>query len=200
MIRVLAAILMMASFAYGQIGMKEKVNLESLQNLGNFQVRIYGKEIESYPAKSKCVYLEWMYGEKNDENNWVSFTIGYRSNTPIQVSTPRGIIDVPINRVRLYIAPFYSQVFTREDIEKAPKIIKNQLSDEDKPVSMESYRLTPGRVYYARVQIEGYHLPPDSPGGSPGQHFNSVLLISDMPFKKGKPQRPLTPGFRGFTY
>ena len=44
--------------------------LDALKELDTFEVRIEGKQLESFLSKKRCVYFEWNYGEKGADG-WI---------------------------------------------------------------------------------------------------------------------------------
>ena len=184
----------------GQAGMAEKPTLESLQGLGQFQIKVTGKPLKSFPSRRDCVYFEWDYGEKDENDELTSYSVGYKSQDPVIIITTKGMIEVPINKIRLYIGPSFTKTYSREESSISPKPVRERLIKEENPITLEEYTLRQGRNYYATIKIESYNLPPRPGEGKPSEHYNAVLQLSDVPFLEGKPQRKLTPAFRGFTY
>jgi hypothetical protein len=154
--------------------------------------------MESFPSSAPCIYFEWVYGEKNGEE-WVMFSKGYQSGDGITVLTPQGEIELNPNQLRLYLAPAYSRAYTRQQMGDAPDVVREMIIAENKPITVEEYRLTSNTTYHAQVSGESYVLPPEGTQ-PPSRHVNYVLAISDLPFEEGEPQRALTPAYQGWSY
>lgn len=174
------------------------LTVQSLKDLGAFTVTIDGPALESFPSKRPCRYFEWAVGEKQADTWAVRFAASH-SGTPVTIVTPRGRIGVRYSSMRLYLPASASHRYTRADAAAAPEIVRAHLS-ESEAITLEEFVLEAGRRYYARVDVETYFLPPEPGAGQPARRQHFVLAISDLPFKNGKPQRPLTPAFQDITY
>ncbi len=172
--------------------------LSSLRKLEMFTVTLKGTTMESFPSGASCIYFEWVYGEKRD-GEWVMFSKGYQSGDGITVIIGEGEIELSVNQLRLYLAPAYSRVYTPQQINDAPEIVREMIASENKPITIEEYRLDSNVTYYAHVDSESYWLPPED-DKPPTRHANHVLAISDLPFKDNESQRPLTPAYQGWSY
>ena len=173
------------------------LTVQSLKDVDAFTVTIDGPTLESFPSKRPCRYFEWAIGEKRGDT-WAVRVAASHSGAPVTVVTPRGRIEVRYNSMRLYLPASASRRYTRAGAANAPEIVREHLVEND-AITLEEYVLEAGRQYHARVDVETYFLPPE-PGGDPRRQQHFVLAISDLPFKNGKPQRPLTPAFVGITY
>lgn len=172
-------------------------SLSSLRDLGEFPVTLSGQSFESFPSKRLCLYGEWTLGTKVGET-WSERQATRSSDQLLHVTTPKGAIDLRHGQVRLYVAGGGVRTYKREDA-TAPEFVREFL-DTHPVLMLEEVVLTAGTKYYARVNAESYWLPPTSPGGEPHRQQNLVLSISDLPFKDGKPQRPLAPSFLDIVY
>jgi len=173
--------------------------LSSLRKLGSFTVTLKGTTMESFPSGASCIYFEWVHGEKKDEE-WVMFSKGWQSGDGITVKTGEGEIELGVNQLRLYLAPAYSHIYTPQQMDDAPEVVREMIESENKPITVEEYRLDSYATYYARVDSESYWLPPEDDDKPPSRHLNYVLAISDLPFVDNEPQRPLTPAYQGWSY
>ena len=173
--------------------------LSSLRKLGSFSVTLKGTTIESFPSGAACIYFEWVYGEKKGDE-WVMFSKGYQSGDGVTVITSEGEIALSVNQLRLYLAPAYSRVYTPQEIDTAPEIVREMIASENKPITVEEYRLNSNVTYYAHVDSESYWLPPEGDDKPPSRHANHLLAISDLPFVDGESQRALTPAYQGWSY
>ncbi|MBI3183559.1 MAG: hypothetical protein HYZ28_15590 [Myxococcales bacterium] len=173
--------------------------LEQLEQLGSFEVTFEGEAMESFLSGRRCVFIDWLYGERSG-SEWVSSTSGFTSDRPLSAVTPKGKIELRPNRLRLFLAPSFSKSFAAQEASSAPGPVREALAEGNSPLTVEEYCLEPSKRYHARVQFESYQLPPRPGSKSPEQRKNAVLAVSDQPFKDGKPQRPLIPGQRGITY
>ena len=97
------------------------------------------------------------------------------SNSVLTMVTPRGLLEAPFAYLRLYLPVAAVHRYTRQDEANAPDLLREQLKRDGRTIELEEILLEEGRTYYAMVDV------------------GSRLAISDMPFKDGKPQRPLTP-------
>ena len=173
--------------------------LESLKRLGEFKVTAEGEPLESFPSGRPAVYFEWAAGYKvNDQ--WAERTASGHSGRPVTMVTPRGRLDASFAALRLYLPVTTSRSYSRRDAEGAPDVIREQLRSDARPILVEDIVLEANKTYYAKVDTEGYWLPPDRDGGKPSRRFKAVLAISDLPFENGKPQRPLTPAYQSLSY
>jgi len=172
--------------------------LSSLRKLGSFTVTLKGATIESFPSGAPCIYFEWVYGEKKDDE-WVMFSKGWQSGDGVTVISGEGEIELGVNQLRLYLAPAYSRVYAPQQINDAPEIVREMIASENKPITVEEYRLVENQTYFARVDSESYWLPPED-DKPPSRRMNHVLAISDLPFGEGERQRMLTPAYRGWSY
>lgn len=174
------------------------LTLSSLRNIEPFTVTLKGATMESYPSGVSCIYFEWVYGEKK-EDEWVMFSKGWQSGDGVTVITGEGEIELGVNQLRLYLTPAYSRVYAPHQINDAPEIAREMIASENKPITVEEYRLDSNTTYYAHVDSESYWLPPED-DKPPSRHVNYVLAISDLPFVDNEPQRPLTPAYQGWSY
>lgn len=177
----------------------EELTLESLRALGVFEVKFEGEAFDSYLARRRAVYFEWVYGEKRGDE-WIVSSTGYRTKAPVVAVTPRGRIELTVNELRPHLTPVYTRLFTRADAREAPAAVAERLQEEESAQTVEEFCIEPGRVYHCAVQVERYHLPPRRGGERPVERQNSVLAISDLAFADGRPRLPITPSYRGFTY
>lgn len=166
----------------------DAASLESLKSLGEFTVTIEGEP-----------YSEFAAGYKED-GRWAERIATSHSGKPVAILTPRGRLEARFAMLRLYLAVATSQRYTRQETASAPELIRDELEKDGRPVVVEEIVMQAGRTYYAKVETVSYMLPPERAGAPPSRHTNLVLAISDLPFKNGRPQRPLTPAFEGITY
>jgi hypothetical protein len=152
-------------------------NVESLRSLGQFTVTAKGATLESFPSKRKCLYFEWAAGYKLD-GGWAEQLLTGRSDTSLTMVTPRGLLEAPFASLRLYLPVAAAHRYTRQDAANAPDLLREQLNRDGRTIDLEEILLEEGRTYYAMVDV------------------GSKLAISDLPFKDGKSQRPLTPAYR----
>lgn len=175
------------------------LTLSSLRKLETFSVTLKGTTMGSFPSGASCIYFEWVYGEKKGDER-VMFSKGWQSGDGVTVITGEGEIELGVNQLRLYLAPAYSRVYTPQEMDDAPEIVREMIASENKPITVEEYRLDSNVIYYARVDSESYWLPPEGNDKPPSRHVNRVLAISDLPFVDGEPQRPMTPAYQGWSY
>jgi hypothetical protein len=174
------------------------LTLESLKDRSPFKVTLQGQIGQSFLAHKKCLYFEWHYGEKTD-GEWISRTTGYQTTEPLILVLPEGQLEIGINKLRLYLSPTVGLKFTGKEKREIPEVIRERLAETGGVVIAEEFVLEPGKTYYARVGEESYLLPPDE-SGRPIRRHNTILELSDKPFVEGKPRRPITPAYRGWTY
>ncbi len=174
-------------------------DIGSLSECGSFQVSFEGEILEAYLTRKPAVYYEWTYGIK-DPGGWSMAWQGFRSHTPVTVATPYGKLTLRIYQLRLYIAPVYSRVFSAKDAEKAPEPVKKKILQENRPLTVEEYRIDPRKNYYACVEMDQYTLPPLPGENPPATTRNAILAVSDLPFIENRPQRPMTPSCLNLTY
>lgn len=175
------------------------ITLTDLRNAGELQIRFTRKPHTARLSRQTCVYFELVSGQKNDRG-WVSYSV-IHSSDPVTIWTELGSFELPINTLRLYIDPVYSRVITWKNIGDYLTFVQELLKKEGQPqMNLEEYCLAIDKSYYALVRPESYQLPPETPGSEPVECENPVFWVSDLPFKNGRPQRELTPHFRGFTY
>jgi hypothetical protein len=173
--------------------------LADLEDLGEFTVTLGGQERPSFPDDKPTLYAEAVYGVRQGEA-WASWTqIGARGEALV-VHTPRGDLTVSPHLLRLYLEPDYARTYRPEQAAEAPEIMQDDLRTSDKPLEIVRYALQKGRTYHARVDREGYYLPPAGPEGEPQRRFNRVLTLSDMPFVNGRPTKPPTPRSGSIVY
>lgn len=158
--------------------------LPRLAALGEFEVAIDGAALRAHPSGEPCVYFETVYGEKAP-GGWVRLVVGGASDEPLQLQTPLGTIVLPPNRLRLHVAPSYSQVFTPSRAYLAPAMVYDDLQATGRPLTVETYLLTADRPYHARVDLAQ---ATTSTANQP-----VVLVISDRPFIDGQPTLPPAP-------
>ncbi|MGE5224062.1 MAG: hypothetical protein ACM3PY_16605 [Omnitrophica WOR_2 bacterium] len=174
-------------------------DLGILPEYGCFQVSLEGETQEAFFTHKPAVYQEWIYGVK-EPGGWIMTWQGFRSRNPVMVTTPLGKLTLRAYQIRLYTAPVYSRVFSVMDAGKAPEPVKRKILQENRPLTVEEYRLDPGKIYYACAEIGQYSLPP-WPAESPrAASRNIILAISDLPFIDNRPQRPVTPSCLNLTY
>jgi hypothetical protein len=174
-------------------------DFSSLPEYGSFQVSLEGEIQEAFFTHKPAVYQEWTYGVK-EPGGWSMTWQGFRSRNPVTVITPFGKLTLRVYQLRLYIAPVYSRVFSVMDAGKAPEVVKKKILQENRPLTVEEYRLDPRKIYFACAEIEQYSPPP-----LPGENQNAtgrniILAISDLPFIQNRPQRPVTPSCLNLTY
>lgn len=175
------------------------VTIEALRDLGEFDVRVEGEALESYTAKTTCVYFEWAYGTRG-ETGWSEIAQSFHGGSELTVLTPRGRLTARFSDLRLYLAPSFTRAFTRALAGNAPEQVRERLAQEEGPFTVEEHTLVPGQVYRARVQTESYWLPPPREGAAPRRRQVRLLALSDLPFKNGRPQRPLTPAYQRMSH
>jgi len=115
------------------------------------------------------------------------------------VVTPQAPIDLRNRDLRLYVAPVQTRKYARQNSGDAPDIVREHPADRP-AVSLAEYVLEGRPSYHALVTVDRYLVPPDSVFAPPGRREHAVLAISDLPFRNGRAQRPLTPSFVGITY
>ena len=172
--------------------------LQTLKELGEFTVTLSGQNSPSYPSEQPCLYGEWTVGRKSGDE-WAERVATRHSGDALHIATPKGAIDLRHGQVRLYVAGSGLRTYTRAAAATAPEFVRDLLADHD-ALTLEEVVLKSGTTYHARVSSESYWLPPSSPNGEPRRQQNLVLSISDLPFKDGKPQRPLAPSFLDIVY
>ncbi|GEM_PF-1157039 len=199
-IRIFLLIVIMAvlSFTYSLSAKEVKVMMNEIETLGVFTVTLQGETQDAFLSKRKVLYFEWHYGEKGDKG-WISYLTGFHSEQGLLAITPKGTLEIPLRSLRPCLSPVFSRTYTGKTIKEAPAVAQELFSETSKPVTVEEYCLESGKTYYAKVSTESYFLPPGE-DGNPSEHHNTVLLISDSPFKDGMPAKEITPGYRGWTY
>ncbi len=176
-------------------------SLRDLQSLDAFEVTLEGTSQQAFFSKKTCVYFEWSFGEgQSADGNWVTSWRGYRSDAQLSVKTPKGMLDLSANDLRPYLGPSYEQTFTADNAANAPQVIRDRIKEGHPTLNAKEFCLEPGRSYYARVVVESFMLPPRPGSQQPGRGEHAVLSISDMPYKDGHPQRPISPAFKNHRY
>src|SRR5215212_7559175 len=112
--------------------------LDTLKDLDSFEVRIEGRQLESFLSKKRCVYFEWNYGEKGADG-WIVFWMGHHSTEPLIVTTPKGNLELALDKIRLYLAPSQSRVFTRKDARSAPPHVRKELAKKNRSLTVEEH-------------------------------------------------------------
>lgn len=143
--------------------------------------KLEGQVQESLLSKSKCIYTEWRYRAKQN-NEWDNYSSAYRSETPLLLLTSNEKLEIPVSLIRPYLAPINIQVFTEKNFIDAPQPVQEAIKEKKTPVQTEEYCLQSGHSYFVKV-VDGIK----------GVSKETLIFISDLPFKKGKPQRKLTP-------
>lgn len=152
-------------------------SVESLRSLGQFTITARGETLESFPSKRHCLYFEWTAGYKLD-GDWAERLVTGHSDKSLTMVTPRGLLEAPFASLQLYLPVTAAHHYTRQAETNAPDLLREQLKRDGRTIDLEEILLEEGRTYYAMVDV------------------GSKLAISDLPFKDGKPQRPLTPAYR----
>jgi hypothetical protein len=111
-------------------------------------------------------------------------------------------VTADFRRIRTCLTPSYEQTYTKAGMKvplsKADKSILSILDEEQVPaVMIAEFGLEAGKIYYARVKTESYHLPPRGPAGKPQRRENRVLLISGRPLPN---DIGLTPLYQDWSY
>ncbi|MHB8876225.1 MAG: hypothetical protein ACYC8T_21245 [Myxococcaceae bacterium] len=178
---------------------KPQATLESLEGAGTIEVKLEGAPLDTFLSKKKCVYFEWTYGVR-EGGEWRTRWSGYHSEAPVVVLTPRGRLELRTGQLRTYLSPAFEKTWTKKDPAGAPEVVKEKLAEESAITAVE-HCLEQGRTYFARLHVDSYRKPPLPGQDKPAKGKNPVLWISDQPFTaEGKPQRPLTPAYQGWTY
>ncbi len=185
--------------ATGSIAQAQELSLDDIASSGVFRVKFDGKRVKSYFGKRTAVYQEVIHGTQTD-GEWSTYTSDIVSDTPVTAITPKGKIVLPTVKLRLYLQPSIRKTFTSKTASKAPAAWHYEISTMNEPIIVEEYRLEPGRSYYARVKTISYHLPPAGDEAAPVRIETTVLEVSDLPFKEGKPQLDATPSSRNITH
>lgn len=172
--------------------------LQTLKELGEFTVTLSGQTFPSYPSQQPCLYGEWTVGKKSGDD-WAERVATRHAGDSLHITTPKGAIDLRHGQVRLYVGGSNLRTYTRAAAATAPEFVRDLLADHAE-LTLEEVVLKAGTTYHARVSSESYWLPPSSSNGEPRRQQNLVLSISDLPFKDGKPQRPLAPSFLDIVY
>lgn len=167
------------------------LDLADLEDAGTIPVTLSGTAQPSFPDGTPCLYAEAVYGERRD-GVWAFWSQVGRSGDTLVVHTPKGDLTLAPNRLRLYLDPGYSRQYAPAQAADAPEVMQDDLKASDRPLDIVTYQLLPGRTYYARVDREGYYLPPKPGSGKPERRYNRVLLLSDAPFDR-RPAKPATP-------
>ena len=155
-------------------------SVESLRSLGPFMVTARGETLESFPSKRMCLYFEWTAGYKLG-GQWAERLLTSHSAATLTMVTPRGLLEAPFATLRLYLPVTAAHHFTRQDLAKAPDLLRDHLQRDSRPIELDEIRVEEGRTYHAMVDA------------------GSTLAISDLPFIGGRPQRPLTPAYQRIT-
>ena len=106
-------------------------------------------------------------------------------------------VELTYRSVRLYLGREYQNFYDHTNAEEAPPVVRDMLSDETAQALAAEYGLREGVNYHCMLSYEYYMV--DGEDG-PAERSNTVLWISDKPFVNGKPQREVTPEYRGWTY
>lgn len=173
--------------------------LEDLAGLTEFPITLSGETLETYLSKKPCLYFEWHFGVKID-GDWDWFSTGYHHETDLVIETPKGPVEVSWRKCRLFLNPSWTKTVAPGNASEAPEVVREKLAEEKKPITIEEYALLPGKTYFARLDTESYHLPPRPPDMKPQRRTNTVIWISDQPFRDGKPVSLITPTFKSWSY
>lgn len=178
---------------------KPPFDIAALAEIGDFQVTLEGEIQESFFTHKPCVYFEWTYGVK-ELDSWTMTWQGYRSHNLVTALTAYGPFTLRVYQIRLYIAPSYSRVYSAKDAEKAPEAVRKKILQENRPLTVEEYRLEANKPYHAQIEVDSYAIPPMPGESTLPVGRNAILAISDLPFVRGRPQRPMTPSCLNLTY
>ncbi len=169
-----------------------EVELEALEQAQTFPVKVLDQgALRSFPSGRRAVYAAFWWGPP-DGSSW---TKGHVSDEEISFGTPRGRLTLPPRKLRPWLLPNESRVWTAAEKADAPEAIREELASG--PVRLSELRLEPGDELWARVAWETYHLPPR--GGPPQERRNAVLLLSRERFAE-RPAGELSTPWRGFSY
>jgi hypothetical protein len=168
-----------------------QLDLADLEDLGTFTVTLSGSDQPAFPDGTPCLYAEAVYGERHG-TAWTFWSQVGSTREPLVVHTPKGDLTLTPNRLRLYLEPGYARQYQPQQAAEAPEVMRDDLAASDKPLDIVTYKLTKGRQYHARIDREGYYLPPPKGSGKPEKRFNRVMILSDTPFDR-KPAKPATP-------
>jgi hypothetical protein len=159
-----------------------------------FEVTFAAEEKKSAVGEA-CLWWEMDVGDRGpvtpESNGWRTWSHIWTEGGPFVLSTPRGELAMDDQKLRFHIAPALEETW-RRDTKRIPEEAKDHYFGDREVLSAVEYRLVAGQTYYARVDVETYHLPPHGPGEKPREGRNTVLMVSDKPFVDGKPQVPLT--------
>jgi len=162
-----------------------------------FEVQVEGAGVESFLKPIRCGYFEWSYGQKA-EGEWVRFSVAYQSPEPLVLSVQGGKVELPVQRIRAFLAPGYERDYPPGDV-AAPELVGEEAAARGTPISAAEYCLETGRTYWAVVNEVSIALPPEEPGQAPRMEVRRVLHIGDE-MKAGAFVHPMTPAFRGFSF
>jgi hypothetical protein len=176
-----------------------EISLEDLPDATDFTLSLDGETQQSFLSESECVYWEWVYGVVRN-GNWVVTSRGYQSNLTIQATTKQGTFELTTPRMRTFLKPSWEKVFDKKHKAEAPEAVRPMIDDEDSPITVVEYCLKKNTGYHARIKSESGLLPPSKPNGPPRERKHVVLVVSDRPFKDGRPQGEVTPAYRGWKY
>lgn len=169
-----------------------ETELPALEAAQCFPLKVLeGGQVQSFPSGKRCAYAAFWWGPP-DGSAW---TIGHQSDEEVSFGTPRGRLTLPPRKLRPYLLPDESRVWTSAEQAQAPEVIREELAAG--PVRLSELRLVAGQELWGRVSWETYLLPPR--GGPPQERRNAVLLLSRERFDR-RPAGELATPWRGFSY
>jgi hypothetical protein len=175
--------------------------IERMKESDGFEVTVEGAPQKSFfTGRSYALYETVAFFGREDIRS--THRILYHTEQELTLRHGDMAVTVDFRSVRTGLAPSYEQTYTKAGMKtpgtEAEKAIRSMLDEEQVPaVMIAEFGLEAGRVYYARVRTESYHLPPVGVSGRPQRRENRVLLISNRPLPN---DLPLTPLYRDWRY
>ncbi|MBP7735110.1 MAG: hypothetical protein KA369_03980 [Spirochaetes bacterium] len=167
----------------------------------SFALKVRGAPRESFFTGKRYVHYETVaYIGVDDIRS--THQMLYHTDEDFTVIFGSAAVPVRYSQVRTCLNPSFERKYAKEDLVDPRSAKEKSLRSimDDKQVTallLVEYGLGEGITYYGRLKTEGYHLPPQEPGGRPERREKTVLLISDRSFPN---ECELTPLYQGWSY
>lgn len=164
-------------------------------NNSNVKIKIEGDELRSVYSNIKYVYLENLiyFGERNIRDQYYSPDI---TENYFYIIFKGKKFKVNYKDIRTFLPERYNKIYYKNRNNELPGRIKD-LVRENKRILISEYGLRKGINYFSIIHHDWYYINTEN---GPEQRKNTVIWISDKPFVNGKPQRDITPAYKGWTY